>query len=81
VCKRAAMLLEPPLLAAAVYAGAIHNPFVYDDVPMVVDNPSLRDRSNFRFVRSQPHLPASAQQPAHARRVRGGCEPAVRHPG
>jgi tetratricopeptide (TPR) repeat protein len=47
---RAALLLGPPLLAAAVYLGAIHNPFVYDDVRVVVENPSLRDLSNFRFV-------------------------------
>jgi len=50
VGTRAALLLGPPLLAAAVYVGAFHNPFVYDDMRTVVENPSLGDFSNFRFV-------------------------------
>jgi hypothetical protein len=50
VWKRAAVLLGPPLLAAAVYVGSAYHPFVYDDVRLVVQNPSLRDLSNFRFV-------------------------------
>ena len=46
------------LLAAAVHANALHNPFVYDDHRMVVDNPSLRDPSNARFVLAfQPFRP------------------------
>lgn len=43
-------MLLPVALAAAVYLGALHNPFVYDDVATVVKNPSLRDLSNWRFV-------------------------------
>src|SRR5262245_33070291 len=35
--------LGPPLLAALVYAGALGNPFVYDDRVVVVANASLRE--------------------------------------
>jgi len=33
-----------------VYAGALDNPFVYDDYDTIVANPSLVDPSNIRFV-------------------------------
>ena len=48
--KRWAWLVGPVLLAALAHANALHNPFVYDDHRMVVDNPSLRDLSNPLFV-------------------------------
>src|SRR5262245_30415147 len=48
--KRALWLLWPPLLAVLVYAGALGNPFVYDDHAMVVGNPSLGDLANPLFV-------------------------------
>ena len=38
------------LLAAVVYANALHNPFVYDDHDTVLSNPSLTDLSNVRFL-------------------------------
>jgi cytochrome c-type biogenesis protein CcmH/NrfG len=37
-------------LAAAVYLNALDNPFVYDDRVTVLDNPSLVDLRNWRFV-------------------------------
>lgn len=37
-------------LAAALYVSALLNPFVYDDVRTVVENPSLRDLSNWRYL-------------------------------
>src|SRR4051812_20950481 len=40
----------PALLGALVYWGSLHHPFVYDDVNTVVDNPSLRDLSNWKFL-------------------------------
>jgi hypothetical protein len=48
------MLLGSPLLAAAVYAGAVDNPFVYDDERMVVENPSLPDLATLEAPASQP---------------------------
>lgn len=38
------------LLAAVVYANALHNPFVYDDRDTVTANPSIVDLSNVRFL-------------------------------
>jgi tetratricopeptide (TPR) repeat protein len=46
----AAALVVPSLLAFALYVGGLNHPFVYDDVATVVDNPSLRDLSNWRFL-------------------------------
>ena len=37
-------------LAGAVYVNALHNPFVYDDYRIIVENQSLRDLSNLRAV-------------------------------
>ena len=37
-------------LAALVYVNALDNPFVYDDRDTVVENPSLADLSNVRFI-------------------------------
>ena len=37
-------------LAALVYVNALDNPFVYDDRDTVVENPSLADLSNIRFI-------------------------------
>ncbi len=46
--------LRPPALvaglAALVYLNALDNPFVYDDRATVLDNPSLADLRNWRFV-------------------------------
>src|SRR2546422_9594014 len=36
------------LLGGLVYLNALHNPFVYDDYHMVVDNPSLPHPFDFR---------------------------------
>ena len=38
------------VLAAVVYANALHNPFVYDDHDTVLSNRSLADPSNIRFL-------------------------------
>ena len=38
------------VLAAVVYANALHNPFVYDDHDTVLSNRSLADLSNVRFL-------------------------------
>src|SRR3954453_5085360 len=38
------------VLAAVVYANALHNPFVYDDHDTVLSNRSLADLSNIRFL-------------------------------
>jgi len=44
----------PPVLAAAlgalVYLGALGHPFVYDDRATILNNPSLVDLANWRFV-------------------------------
>jgi hypothetical protein len=37
-------------MAIAVYANALHNPFVYDDYHTVIDNPSIRSVTNLRAV-------------------------------
>lgn len=37
-------------LAVAVYLNALDNPFVYDDHATVLNNPSLPDPRNWRFV-------------------------------
>jgi protein O-mannosyl-transferase len=42
--------LAAAVLAAVVYASALHNPFVYDDHDTVTANPSLLDLSNVRFL-------------------------------
>ena len=49
---RTGKLLAPALavLAGLVYLNALDNPFVFDDQRLVMDNPSLRDLSNFVFV-------------------------------
>jgi hypothetical protein len=41
--RLAAAFIIPLLLAGAVYANALHNPFVYDDYRTVVENPSIRE--------------------------------------
>ena len=38
------------ILAGAVYVTALHNPFVYDDYRLIVENPALRDLSDLRAV-------------------------------
>src|SRR5437667_4708512 len=38
------------LLAGLVYLNALHNPFIYDDHQMVVDNPSIRHLFDLRFI-------------------------------
>jgi tetratricopeptide (TPR) repeat protein len=38
------------LASALVYLNALHNPFVYDDYHLVVDNPAIRNISNFRAI-------------------------------
>src|SRR5438046_6854499 len=38
------------LLGGLVYLNALHNPFVYDDHQMVVDNVSLRHLSDLRMI-------------------------------
>jgi len=45
-----AVALLPALLAIAVYAPALDNPFVYDDRVTVVENPSIRELANWRAV-------------------------------
>lgn len=37
-------------VGAVLYLNALHNPFVYDDFRLVVDNPALRDLSNLRGI-------------------------------
>ena len=38
------------LLAGLVYLNALHNPFIYDDHQVVVDNPSIRHLFDLRFI-------------------------------
>jgi protein O-mannosyl-transferase len=42
--------LIPPAVAIFVYAGALNNPFVYDDFSTVVGNPSLAEPLNPAFI-------------------------------
>jgi len=44
VCALAAVL------SAAVYVNALHNPFIYDDYRLIVENRSLADLSNLRAL-------------------------------
>jgi protein O-mannosyl-transferase len=44
------LALLPAALVVLAYLNALGNPFVYDDRPTVVDNPSLRDLSNWRYI-------------------------------
>lgn len=36
------------LFGALLYVNALHNPFIYDDYRLIVENPALRDPSNLR---------------------------------
>ena len=38
------------VMAGCVYINAVHNPFLYDDYRLIVENRSLADLSNFRAV-------------------------------
>lgn len=44
------LALLPAALVVLAYLNALGNPFVYDDRRTVVDNPSLRDLSNWRYI-------------------------------
>lgn len=44
------LALAAAALAAAIYLPSLDNPFVYDDHRIIVENPSIRDLSNWRWA-------------------------------
>jgi len=58
VTRLAAGLLT--VVAIAVYANTLNAPFVFDDAPAIVDNPSIRNLADWRAVLSPPPSAGSA---------------------
>jgi hypothetical protein len=75
----AALASFAALLAVVLYAGTLHNPFVYDDLNEIVENPSIRGLSDLARVLTYNQARPLTNLSYAVDYVRTGLDPVAYH--